>query len=33
VTHANVSRLDVDAALAIMSGVLAQKRQPVTAAG
>ena len=32
VTHANVTRADIDAALAIMSGILAQKRQPVTAA-
>ena len=32
VTHANVTRADVDAALAIMSGILAQMRQPVTAA-
>ncbi len=32
VTHANVSRADVDAALAIMSGVLSGKREPVTAA-
>jgi hypothetical protein len=32
VTHANVSRADVDAALAIMSDVLAKTRQPVTAA-
>src|SRR5260221_14782741 len=32
VTHANVSRADVDAALAIMSAVLAGARQPVTAA-
>ena len=32
VTHANVTRADVDAALAIMSGVLIQMRQPVTAA-
>ena len=32
VTHANVSRADVDAALSIMNGVLAGSRQPVTAA-
>lgn len=32
VTHANVSRADVDGALAIMSGVLSGKREPVTAA-
>ncbi|MEP7003548.1 MAG: GntG family PLP-dependent aldolase [Chloroflexota bacterium] len=32
VTHANVSRADVDVALAIMSGVFAQMRQPVAAA-
>ena len=32
VTHADVSRADVDAALAIMSGVVAAQRQPVTAA-
>ena len=32
VTHANVSRADVDAALAIMNGVLSGKREPVTAA-
>ena len=32
VTHADVSRADVDAALAIMSGVVAEMRQPVTAA-
>ena len=32
VTHANVSRADVDAALKIMSDVLAGARQPVTAA-
>ena len=32
VTHANVGRADVDAALAIMSGILARVRQPVTAA-
>ena len=32
VTHANVDRADVDAALAIMNGVLARVRQPVTAA-
>jgi threonine aldolase len=32
VTHANVSRTDVDAALAIMSAVLSGKREPVTAA-
>ena len=32
VTHANVSRADVDAALAIMSAVLSGKREPVTAA-
>jgi len=32
VTHANVSRADVDAALAIMSSVLSGKREPVTAA-
>ena len=32
VTHANVSRADVDAALAIMSGVLSGKRESVTAA-
>jgi len=30
VTHADVSRADVDAALAIMSGVVADQRQPVT---
>jgi threonine aldolase len=32
VTHANVSRADVDAALSIMSAVLSGKREPVTAA-
>ena len=32
VTHANVSRTDVDAALAILSAVLSGKREPVTAA-
>ncbi|HEX6061499.1 MAG TPA: GntG family PLP-dependent aldolase [Candidatus Limnocylindria bacterium] len=32
VTHANVSRADVDQALAIMSAVLSGKREPVTAA-
>jgi threonine aldolase len=32
VTHANVGRADVDAALAIMSAVLSAKREPVTAA-
>jgi threonine aldolase len=32
VTHADVSRADVDAALAIMSAVVADQRQPVTAA-
>jgi len=32
VTHADVSRADVDAALAIMNGVVADQRQPVTAA-
>ena len=32
VTHADVSRSDVDAALAIMSGVVADLRQPVAAA-
>ena len=32
VTHANVTRADVDAALAIMSGVLAQPRRAVAAA-
>jgi len=32
VTHANVSRADVDAALSIMSAVLSGSRQPVTAA-
>lgn len=32
VTHANVSRADVDAALAIMNAALARTRQPVTAA-
>src|SRR5205823_4772451 len=32
VTHANVGRADVDAALAIMNAVLAGKREPVTAA-
>jgi threonine aldolase len=31
VTHANVSRADVDAALSIMSGVLSAKREPVSA--
>ena len=33
VTHANVSRADVDAALTIMDQVLAEARRPVTAAG
>jgi threonine aldolase len=32
VTHANVTRADVDAALSIMSAVLSGKREPVTAA-
>jgi hypothetical protein len=32
VTHANVSRADVDAALLIMSAALSGKREPVTAA-
>jgi len=32
VTHANVSRADVDAALAVMNGVLSGKREPVAAA-
>ena len=32
VTHANVGRADVDAALSIMSAVLSGKREPVTAA-
>ena len=32
VTHANVSRADVDQSLAIMSAVLSGKREPVTAA-
>jgi threonine aldolase len=32
VTHANVSRADVDAALSIINGVLSGSRQPVTAA-
>jgi threonine aldolase len=32
VTHANVSRADVDAALSIMSAALSGKREPVTAA-
>jgi len=31
VTHANVGRADVDAALSIMSGILSAKREPVTA--
>ena len=32
VTHANVSRADVDAALSIMTAVLSEKQEPVTAA-